>query len=445
MASRNQDFVLGLTLLIVFGLGVGSFVFLTEFNPFAPPMRDVTIHFSLDDGMTSVQPGSPVLLGAVEVGKVTEVGLRDWRRGDLGRPGVPIIEVHADVVESLTLYQDVRITSSAPVIGGMAFLTILHVGASGELLPEDAIVLGEPPQSLQSAINVLSEYLIRPGGLLDQLDRIFDGERSGSVVFRILTSLEDVNAVTAALRRQLSADDEAALMAKVHTIAENVISITAQLQAETDRGVNEALMAKVHTALDRLNDSLRTIRGVLGDVQPRLTASLDNVQTATGMIAERVIPPIAAELDRSDDESLLAKVRSSVDVVRSALDDVRTVTTTARVLVVSNRPLLDRAILNVSDASRDIRSLVADILLNPWRMFSPSEREKERQEIFQAAQLFASAAARLDDLTAQLEALREAGDDSTIAQERIDELTAALDRAFERFELAEQYFYEQIK
>jgi ABC-type transporter Mla subunit MlaD len=449
MQSRKGDFTLGVTVIVLLALFVGSFFFITGSALFGPERREIVVHFSLMEGMAPLKRGSPVLLrGALNVGTVTSVDRR--LRDEQGRPGVPTIVVRADVDTDITLYRDCRITTSEPVIGGAAFLVIHDVGTPslGPALA-DAPIHGERPQSLQAAIGDLSDWLLASDGFLTRLDRHFDEGIEGSVLNKVMASLDDINALTGELRAQMTPQEQQALLGKLLSILDNVHGITASLRNETNPEVRASLVSSVHRALEHLDASLATTRAILSDAQPRLQHTLEHVESAARTVDVDVLAALKAELERDDPTALLGKIHASLDQAQAALTDVAGLAAGGRRMLAANRPALDRTAANLREASEELKTGIAEIRLQPWRITTPPGREEmKRITFFTAARFFAEAAARLDDVAARLEGLSAdvpPGATDAEAAAELAELRQSLDTAFTNFRQAEQVFYEKVK
>jgi len=129
MKTKQQDFILGLVILGVIGVFVGTFLFV--YPRYGGPTRKITVRFRHEEGVAPLKEGSPVSLGgAMQVGKVTALR-RDLVRND--KPGLPptqlLIIVEAKIDENLPLYRDCEITTDQPPVGGGGTLVILSIGS----------------------------------------------------------------------------------------------------------------------------------------------------------------------------------------------------------------------------------------------------------------------------------------------------------------------------
>lgn len=448
MSRRGQDFTLGLVVLTFLGLMLGTFLFLTGSDLFEPERRQVEIHFSLDEGLVALGPGAPIRLGGIHhVGEV--LGLEVDFAGDDHSPNVPRFVVTAALDTDLKLYEEYRITSTESPLGGGAVLVLADVGrpALGEIDLSQPL-RGQRPQSLNATISSLSDWALAPEGFLSKLDHIVDEGAEGSLMNRVLLSLMDVNAITAQLKREMSHEEETTLLAKVASILTHLEGLSTDLRAQTEL-TPESAVTRVLTVLEQLDGGLRDARAIVTDVRPDVLATAEHVANVARTVDTEIATPLAAEFDREDAGALLAKIHARVDEIGVALADISETTSTTRKIVTLSRPAIDRVVANLDEASRSAKNLINDILLNPWRLIQPSAIERQRMEVFQAAQMFAEAASRLDRVSAQLEAYAESGaigpeaDAESVAE--VEALRASLAEAFTRFREAERYLWDRLE
>lgn len=445
--TQRQDFTLGLVLILFFGLFVGTFIFL--YPRWGVRTRPLVVHFRHDQGVAPVQSGSPVLLsGALQIGRVNHV-FTQAAPGDsaAAKAGELLIVVEAEIDHSLPLYDDCQITTDQPPVGGAGVLVITNVGTPNRPHAQNPIV-GRPPQSFAAAIGQLSRRVVGPDGLVDKLDQMVDATVDGSLMNRLLASLGDVNDMTRSLKTQLNADDQATLMAKAHLVIENLAEMTAALRAQTNATDQAAMIAKVHVALDTLNDSLIETRELLRENRPALTNTVAQVEkTATS--ANEAVGALAKEFDRTNPQTLLAKLHTGMDQLNDALSDTSEITENGRALMVMSRPTLEQTVLNLKEVSDTLVVAGQQLMLQPWRLLKePPANELKRLDVFDAARHFATAATKLNDATARLEAVLAATDgreDPAIKPEELKAIRDSLQSAFDRYKVAEQFLYEKLK
>lgn len=447
--NTRQDFQLGLTTIAALTILVSSILFLVP--RVGQPTRRIEVHFKHTDGMAPLKKGSPVTLnGALPVGKVIDIELRDQPADPkIGGPSELTVVVYADVWKSVTLWGDCQITTDAPPVGGGGALVILDIGTAGRKLDYNEPIIGLRPQSLQATVAQLSRRLLGPGGIVENLENAVSPSADASIVAKILTSLSDLNAMTAELRLQMTPVEEASLLAKIHRVADNVVAATGALREQTESGNDAAVIAKVHSILDQLLAGLREVTDTVKENRPLVTATMTHVEHATRVVDEQMINALKAELNRDDPNSLLGKLHTGMAHLTNSLENVEVVTDTGRRVVLLNRPLIDATLSNFKSTSDELKAAIVELRLAPWKLFfKPTPEEIRQMGVFEAARMFAEAAAYLDDAAARLEAARQAqATDESAARVDDDDVRAireSLHGAFERFEAAEKYLFEKI-
>lgn len=446
MKSRNQDFALGIVVLAFLALFVGTILFITP--RWTGPTKSYTVDFAHDRGVAPLKPESPVLLaGAIQVGKVVEVGPFSKAPQRAGEPRQLLIRVRIAVDDELDLYDDCEITTDQPPVGGGGVVVITSTGKSGRPQPLSQPIRGLPPQSFAAAIGNLSRALLGPGGIVEKVDRAVDAESPGSLMQKLLATLDDVNRITASLKTELSTHEQQTLLAKLHGILDNVVLTTQRLSQQVDAQDGAAVLAKVHTALDHLTTALREIQGLVGENRPVVLETLGHVQSMTRAMDESLTPVFQREFARDDPDSLLNQVHRSFETLNRSLNDVAAITGDTRVLLASNRPAVQRVVDNMKETSDKLRVGVQELLLAPWRLFSPPASELKRLDVFEAARQFAEAASHLDDACLRLEAIVKASSEGgpSASREEIRQVQQGLQAAFERFRNAESYLWEKMK
>ncbi len=447
MKTHRQDLVLGIVVLMFLGLFVGTVLFV--YPSLGGEMARIIVRFRHDEGVAPLKRGSPVMLsGALQVGKVIDVRKEhDEIDTPMGRQRLLLIVVEAEIVADLKLYSDCQITTDQPPVGGGGVLVILSVGTSGE--SATAAIDGLPPQSLAAVIGNLSRRVLGPNGMVDQIEQMLNDRVEGSLAYKISQSLSDVNAMTADLRTQLDPREQMTLMSKIHATVDNLNDTTAALRSQLAAEDDTTVLAKIHVVLERLERGLAEATEILRENRPALRSTMASVESMTRKMDQELLDAFKAELNRDDPTSLIGKIHVGMDRLNKSLENVVVMTDAGRKLVVLNRPALQRTIENVKVMSDQLRVGVQEILLAPWRLFNkPWSGEVRQVGAFEAARRFAEAATMLDDAAARLEAIHAVttadGQTDTSAAE-IRKIQDALQSAFDRFKIAEDYLWQQMK
>lgn len=448
MKQRSNNFAVGMSAILFSALFLATILFLNPMD--RRKTQTIEVQFKHSDGLAPVKYGSPVLLsGAVQVGTVTGLWTETLTVTDATgmKSRQLVIIVRAEIDANVELYGDCQITTDQPAVGGVASVVILDVGTIGTEMPVSRHIVGKPPQSLAATIGTLSRRLLGPDGFVEKLDRMIDGNVEGSVMYKVLRSLSDINDVTHRLSMEVSAAEQQSLMAKLHVVMDGISGVATALREELGTAKDSGLIAKVHAAMDRLNESLSEIRGLLGDTRPGLTRTVDHVERISGRLNDEIIVSLRAEVDRDDPNSMLGKLHVLMNRVNASMADVQEVAASGRAIALHSKPALERTIANLKEMSDELRLAGSEIRLAPWRLlYTPTEKEKERMSVFEAARTFSEAATYLDDAAARLEATAAfPSGGSPEQQQEVANVRQALKEAFERFQRAEAYLWEKLK
>lgn len=446
--QRQQDFALGLTAIVFLTLFVGTILFL--YPMFQATGREVVIHFRHEDGMAPLQPGSAVILGgSLQVGRVVDVHVEEVP--DVQQPGGhprAVFVVRTEIDHNVPLYGNCQITTDQPAIGGSGFIAITDVGTPDVLLQQP--IRGLPPQSLSAAIGTLSRRLLAEGGLVDDLSNAVDPNTEGSVMYKILASLDDLNAMTRELRVQLSPGDQQTLLSRLHRVLDDLNATTASVRQQMAVGDDAALLAKVHVALDRLSIALAEATAMLQEDRPLVLQTLTSVAHAAETVDQQILANLRGELDAANPTSLMGKLHTAMDRVNGSLSDVQAMTADGGRMVALSRPVLEKTLGNFQAMSEQLRLASQEVLLNPSKLiWGPSRQREEQLLVFQAARNFAEAASQLDDAAGRLEAVMKTlpadGQAGPTEKQELLAIHDAVRAAFQRFERAEQVLWDQLK
>lgn len=444
----RQDFVLGLFVIAIGALFVGSFLFL--YPRVGGDTQHIVVRFNHDDGMAPVKASSAVLLsGAVEVGKVTGVVASVVTTTEEGKSRERlVIDVTAEVDNSIPIYENCRVTTNQPPVGGPGVLVILSVGTPDHSKVSDAPIEGLPPQSLAAAIGQLSERLMGPGGILEKVEGLVDADREGSLIFKVAKSLDDINALTGELRVQMNPKEEQTLLAKVHRMVDDVGLALESVRVELSAGNDATALAKIHGLLDGLTTALSEATELVAENRPAIRDTLAHLESATQTIDDEMLAKLKGEFNRDDPASLLGKLHVGMNSLEAVMRNVESMSDESQALLVANKPALQAMIDNLTEMTQKLNSGVGEIMVAPWRLFKPPEGDVKRLEAFEAARQFAEAAANLEDAAGRLEGLMTVASGGAATPAMRAEIEAVQQRvrdAFSRFQQAENFLWEKMK
>lgn len=449
MRARGHEFAIGLFVIAIGALLVGSVLFIYPNMP--GDTRRILVRFPHDAGVAPIKEASPVLLGgSVQVGQVRRVSLESLvEESPTGPRRKLLIMVEADVAGALDLYRDCRITTDQPPVGGPGVLVILSVGTPDSGPLGNYAIAGLPAQSLAASVGSLSRFLFEPDGFLAKLDRAIDGAAEGSLMNKLLASLDDVNAITAEMRTQFNGKDQLTLLGKVQQMADNLNATTGALRQQMNAADEAAMLARMLSAMERVNQALEEARGILAENRPVVHNTVVNIDALASALQQQLSAVLRTEFNRDDPASILGKVHVSMDRLNASLGALAGASGTAENVLVVNKPLIEQTLRNVHDMSAQLKLASDEIRLAPWRLlYRPTERENAETTIFQAARNFAEAASSLDSAAARLAALQDAARSErsdAVPPEELRQMRAELQSAFEHFRTAEEFLFQQLK
>jgi ABC-type transporter Mla subunit MlaD len=264
-----------------------------------------------------------------------------------------------------------------------------------------------------------------------------------------MVSVADINAMTGELRTQLSVEEQRTLLSKLHLMLDDLNATTTSVREQLQAGNGAGLIAKLHAALDVVHQDLTELLGTLTENRPLVNSALASIEHTTRVLDEQMLARLQAELNRDNPDSLLSKLHAGMDHLNAAVADLEVVSETGKRMLVLSRPQVERIIANVEDMSAVLTQTSKDIQLNPARLiWGPARPTESKIAVLTAARDFAQAATYLNDTAARLQAILAAGPEGRQVSEsdaEVREIYESLRSAFERWQRAETFFWDQMK
>ena len=448
MAKTTNTFALGLTVIVILVLFFAVLLFIGGSGLFGPSVTAYSVRFSAAAPLPDeVKAGAAVFCGLRKVGSVERVAHRSAVEESTGRNRL-FVYLDFTVSDEVELRKDCEIVARGPLLGGGGKLVITDPGVAGERLSPGATIEGKPGGTFDSALEALAGQIDpnNPAGLMALVKMELDAGNARSMLAKAHRSIDDLNAITAGISRQVDPRQKEALIAKVGAVLDNVNAATASLREQLASDVDGVVLAKVHEGLDNLNASLSAALAMIEYNRPVIDETIAGVQRTVDTLDRRIVTPVGDELDAATDRSLLAKLHVSFDRLNQSLGDVTVVTDGAREVLVLNKGRLDDIFANVSETSAHLKSASKEIRRSPWRLlYRPSLPEMKELNIFDASREFSEAAAHLDDSAAQLRALLDAHGGRVAADDPdLQKIRARLQETFEKFTVAEKALWKEL-
>ncbi len=414
-AGRNNLFA-GIFLLAGIALAVAVSVVLSgAADAFTVSKRD-TVLVSLAEGAAGIKPGSSVLLGGQEIGKVRSVSFRPATGADAGA-----LEIAVDIAirGEFTFYSNAAFYLEKPLLGSLSTINIASVGspaAGAAPLPAGGEIRGTlaPPSFLAQA-GVGSEQVTQIQQIISSASRT--AERLSAMVDRYEPQFDSI-------------------VANADAAAKTV----GQRAPDWARDVDEALAGAkklgpvvddVAKGVDEARETVRKADAVIEDGAPKVAAILDETRSAAEKLNRETIDRFNRALDQAN---------NSLDVFASVAGEVSG-------LLREESPSLRRILANARLASEQLKLAAVEIRSQPWRLlYTPTPKESQTSILYDTARAYATAASDLRAASESLEAVTGAlstppGSPAAAQaadRQSIERLREELDRATDKYRQAEK-------
>lgn len=390
--------------------------------------RGFDVRFSIRDGAVGLQPGSAVLLGGQQVGKVSKVNFDP--APSTGKPPESVI-VSVRIRGDLTLYENATVALERPLLGSVSTLNITSVGdaasvpaplGKGPALEEGEIVNGTlaPPAFLAQAgfgsaeIEKLKRLVDRAGATVERVDQMV--QRNAPVIDK---TVDDASAIVSTLR------------GKSDPWAASIDRSLANVEKATARA--EPLVAKADAGLDDARATITRIRALVDENSPRVGRVIED--------AGKLVEGLSGESTMLFNKTL-RDAQETLDRFRNSAEQVNA-------FLVTELPGVRRTLANARQSAALMKLAIQEIGAQPWRLlYRPDTKELGEQLTYDAARAYAQSVADLRDAAEALEAAQSTLDANAPADgprmRNVDELRYELERTFERFRENEREFMRRL-
>ena len=367
------------------------------------------VMFTLADGAFGVKPGTAVLLGGQQIGRVTGVEFRE----DPDR-GVPVgIDVAVSVRADIALFEDARFTLERPLLGNTSLINIVHVG-EGDVPDFQGRSAGLEEGEAIAASIAAPAFLAGAGYGEDQAKQvrstIANAEKFSSHLahigevldIQIEPTFDNVQEISEDLRKivQGTRDDMEASRESFRSLIDNLSSAA----------------SRADTSMKDAGDLVATMREIIENNREDLDLAVKSAADAVVRMNEMGVP------------DALATIRSA----RETMERIDAMTAEAE-------PGVRRMLANARLASDQLKLTTSEVRRSPWRLLQrPSTKELESELVYNAASAYAQAVSDLRSASESLDAALAAAETEEVDTERISELADLLRRAFEEHTEAEE-------
>jgi putative NIF3 family GTP cyclohydrolase 1 type 2 len=441
-ASKN-NFLAGVFILGTLLAGVAMLIWIgNAFDSFTR-RTDYVLRFNIRDGASGLKNDSVVRVGGQPVGTVATVSFERPSRALSADAGTlpagsaeagdnqPSIYVTIRVLSSVTLHRNAKVYLELPLLGSVSTINIPDVGGPRPGATADAAEV-LPPWGVLDATLAPPTFLSQAGygdEQRDQMQRIF--KRADEITERVQSI-----ATTVDTRLPKTMDGVDASIDNVKVLTGDVRRRWQEAWAEQV----DVIMKNVRVGSVTLSDAVSDGRKFVASIQDAVNANrplLDKIFLNASELAEKV------------NTDLYGRVVAVMDEGQKAVRDVADITARARQMVIEESPGLRRALADARLAADQLKLTLIEVRRNPWRLlYQPTRKELAEELLYDSARSYAEAVADLRSSGEALQGLLAAQRAGTVAtatdKARIEELTAEVQAALERYKATEQRFTDLV-
>lgn len=400
----------GIAMAITVGGGLDRLKSRTEYN----------VRFTIEGGAKGIKPGSSVLLGGLDVGKVTAVRYL-WAddAADMKVPAAILVTVGVDA--DIGLYQDAELQLEIPILGSVSTLNITSVGTkqAGVLAPGSEIKASNAP-GLLAQIGVQEDQVKAIVADLQETTRKIR-EDWAPYVDRVLANVETITADG----KQIVADSKGPIADGVNRFPR--IMESAQ-KTVTDA---EAFIAK-------LDNAAVTMQAYLDENRGDVRAAVESARRLTEQVEKELYPKVTRFADA---------LEARADEARTLLASTQAMIDRGNLILAENQPELRQSIANIRLATDQLKLTLTDVRRNPWKLlYQPARKELQQDLLFMSARTYAEAVSDLRGASTSLETVVSAAQSvgKPADAEVVTAMLARVSEAFARYEKAERQLIERL-
>ncbi len=291
------------------------------------------------DNPGNVQPGAPVNVGSIRVGRVDSLEYRGGRLDpQTGRRPLVRVKLRIDREIQDTIHEDALFYVTSQSVLGESVIAIDPGNPEGPALEDGAVVEGVDPPRLDLALSMAYE-------LLESLTSLFRENR------------EELQSLLAS--------------------AANLIRQADELLAEND-GRLDNILANIERATEQTNTVLEGADGIVNGQQLRRT--LRNVDRTLASVSSEIDPLLSGAREalsganealgtigpeqREEIQSAISQAADLAEEANGAIADARAIVTHIR----EGRGTVGGFVMD-EEIYDDVQELLRDLKHNPWKLF----------------------------------------------------------------------------
>ncbi len=379
MSVRSgREIRVGLLVLLVFAALAGLFALAAGGPGFLTHRRLVDVDFRDGQG---IRPGSPVRIAGIDSGRVITVTLAEVE-------GVLRARVRLAIPDDLAnrLKSDARITVQSSLTG-QAKINIISTGLAKDPLAPGKVVLGVETTMFDPILEQVGLGPVERSNISHSIGVARETiDDAAPKVKQIVASLEETSANIR--------DTGTAVRPVIEAAVGRVDEAAKRLTASTP---------KIEVILSQVVNLTARIDGLLAENRPNVKETIAGIRDLSG-----TLKTIAAR-DGDKVGALLDHVEGTRNRADAALYNIKQITDTFIGALSKNRVDVERTIANLKDMTDWGSKLVQKIYANPFvlsPLYKPTQEDVRVQGVYDSAQVFASAAQKLDDAAKTLAAMQ---------------------------------------
>jgi len=398
--KKQNEVAVGLTVLVVLVLTVYIVVTLADWSSLFTTQQEITVRLPYKTGLKGLAQGSPIHLGGVKIGSISDAGiLAPDTKGD--ERSEVFVFFTMQLPEHYQLRTDCLLAPQSNVLGGQVVLSIEDLGQDGEPIRDGQVTDLSLVSTLMNALT--SEFDPNdPESLLGRIKSEFTKENKDSVITHLKSAISKLDTSMSAIAELLP---------------QNLQKLDATLET-------------AHAAIEQIKTVVKDER--INKIMQNLTETSSNLKLATSKLDNT--SSVVSDLFQQK----LKKIDATLETAHAAIKRMKTVVKDERI---------DKMMQNLTETSSNLKLATQEIRRAPWKLlYKPGEKEFRIQALVDSAATFASGAETLDSTSLRLRRLMdEMNESQEVDKERIDAMLIELENSFKQFQKAEMMFWQELE
>jgi phospholipid/cholesterol/gamma-HCH transport system substrate-binding protein len=409
--ASGREIRVGLVVVLALAALMGLLAMAGGGPGFLADRRQIDVDFRNGQG---IRPGSQVRIAGVESGRVVGVTLAEVEGSLRARVR---LSVPADLAGRMK--EDARIAIESSLTG-QTRVNILSIGQSHVALHPGKVLLGVETSMFDP---ILEQVGLGP----------VERSNISHMIGEVRKTLDDT---TPKVRQIVGAID--ATVAGVKETSDSVRPVVASAVGNVDAATKRLAEAspRVEAILAQVDTLTAQVNKVLSENRPNIQQTIASVRDLSATLKQVV------DRDQEKVSGLLDHVKGTMTRADLALYNAKQIGDAGLLMLTRNKVDIERTLANVKDATEWGSKLVQKIYANPFvlsPLYKPTPEDVRVQSAYDSAQVFASAAEKLDDSVKRLEqfaarpASQQQGNEIELVRRQILEVNARVAQMSQQF------------